>query len=97
MDGGRSLTLSKNKIVSFSTEKPPYPLKHATDTMTGLKHAICLGGDVDSVASVCTGILAGHSLLAIFDHDLSGFTVGVILIAIGAGGIKSSVSANASI
>jgi ADP-ribosylglycohydrolase len=37
-----------------------YVLKHATDTMNGLKHAIYLGGDVDSVASVCTGILAGR-------------------------------------
>jgi len=36
----------------------------------------------------------GHLLLALFDTDLDGFRYGLILIAIGAGGIKSCVSAN---
>lgn len=36
----------------------------------------------------------GHLFLAIFDNNLNGFTAGLILIAIGAGGIKSCVSAN---
>jgi POT family proton-dependent oligopeptide transporter len=36
----------------------------------------------------------GHLFLAIFDTNLNYFTYGLILIAIGAGGIKSCVSAN---
>jgi len=36
----------------------------------------------------------GHLLLAVFDSSLSGFETGLILVAIGAGGIKSCVSAN---
>jgi POT family proton-dependent oligopeptide transporter len=36
----------------------------------------------------------GHLLLAIFDSNLNGFEVGLLLVAIGAGGIKSCVSAN---
>ncbi len=36
----------------------------------------------------------GHACLAMFDQDLTGFSIGLILIAIGAGGIKSNVSAN---
>lgn len=35
-------------------------LKYAQTTMDGLKTAVYLGGDVDSVAAVCTGILAGR-------------------------------------
>lgn len=36
----------------------------------------------------------GHLLLSIFDTNLDGFTLGIITVAIGAGGIKSCVSAN---
>jgi len=36
----------------------------------------------------------GHLLLSMFDTNLSGFTFGIIVVAIGAGGIKSCVSAN---
>src|SRR6201994_4136963 len=36
----------------------------------------------------------GHALLSVFDNDLNGFTFGIIVVAIGAGGIKSCVSAN---
>jgi POT family proton-dependent oligopeptide transporter len=36
----------------------------------------------------------GHLCLALFDTDLEGFRYGLILIAVGAGGIKSCVSAN---
>lgn len=36
----------------------------------------------------------GHLFLALFDDNLNLFTVGLLLIAIGAGGIKSCVSAN---
>jgi len=36
----------------------------------------------------------GHLCLALFDTNLEGFRYGLILIAIGAGGIKSCVSAN---
>lgn len=36
----------------------------------------------------------GHACLAIFENDLQGFTFGLLLIAIGAGGIKPNVSAN---
>lgn len=37
---------------------------------------------------------AGHACLALFDDNLGGFTFGLLLIAIGAGGIKPCVSAN---
>ncbi|WP_299462444.1 ADP-ribosylglycohydrolase family protein [uncultured Microscilla sp.] len=36
-----------------------YILKHAQNAFEGLQYAINLGGDVDSLASVCTGILGG--------------------------------------
>jgi len=36
----------------------------------------------------------GHLCLSMFDSSLSGFTFGLVLVAIGAGGIKSCVSAN---
>lgn len=36
----------------------------------------------------------GHLLLSLFDTDLDVFRVGLVLIAVGAGGIKSCVSAN---
>jgi POT family proton-dependent oligopeptide transporter len=36
----------------------------------------------------------GHLFLALFDTNLNGFTIGLVLVAIGAGGIKSCVSAN---
>jgi POT family proton-dependent oligopeptide transporter len=36
----------------------------------------------------------GHLCLALFDSNLNGFTVGLVLVAVGAGGIKSCVSAN---
>ncbi len=37
---------------------------------------------------------AGHACLALFDRDFSGFAWGLVLIAVGAGGIKPCVSAN---
>jgi ADP-ribosylglycohydrolase len=37
-----------------------WTLKHARTAMEGLKMAVYLGGDVDSVAAVSTGILAGR-------------------------------------
>ncbi|MCC8425472.1 POT family MFS transporter [Mucilaginibacter sp. UR6-11] len=36
----------------------------------------------------------GHLCLSVFDNNLNGFILGLVLIAIGAGGIKSCVSAN---
>ena len=36
----------------------------------------------------------GHLMLATFDGGLSGFELGLLVVAIGAGGIKSCVSAN---
>ena len=37
-----------------------YIIKHSNDTFTGLKNSIRVGGDIDSLASICTGILAGR-------------------------------------
>lgn len=37
---------------------------------------------------------AGHACLAVFEHSFNGFMAGLLLIAIGAGGIKPCVSAN---
>jgi POT family proton-dependent oligopeptide transporter len=36
----------------------------------------------------------GHALLAAFSHDLAGFRAGLLVVAVGMGGIKSSVTAN---
>src|ERR1700709_2466198 len=36
----------------------------------------------------------GHLLLSMFDTSLGGFEIGMLVVAIGAGGIKSCVSAN---
>ncbi|MBS3147990.1 ADP-ribosylglycohydrolase family protein [Candidatus Woesearchaeota archaeon] len=41
-----------------------YVLKHAKDAMDGLRISVRIGGDVDSLASICTGILAGKHGLA---------------------------------
>ena len=37
-----------------------YVVKHSIDTFSGLKMAIRLGGDIDTIASICTGILSGR-------------------------------------
>ena len=37
-----------------------YVVKHAKDTFDGLKKAIQLGGDIDTIVSICIGILAGR-------------------------------------
>ena len=37
-----------------------YVLKHSSDAMSGLRNSIYIGGDVDSLASICTGILGGR-------------------------------------
>jgi ADP-ribosylglycohydrolase len=37
-----------------------YLVKHSSDAFTGLKRAINMGGDVDSLAAITTGILAGR-------------------------------------
>ena len=36
----------------------------------------------------------GHALLAFFSHNLPGFHLGLLVVAVGMGGIKSSVTAN---
>ena len=36
-----------------------YIIKHSKDAFTGLKQSINFGGDVDSLAAICTGILGG--------------------------------------
>ena len=41
-----------------------YILKHCKNTFDGFKEAIRLGGDVDSIAAIVTGILAGKYGLA---------------------------------
>jgi ADP-ribosylglycohydrolase len=46
-----------------------YILKYAEDTFDGFKEAILIGGDVDSLASIVTGILAGkHGLSSLPDY-----------------------------
>ncbi|WP_293897550.1 ADP-ribosylglycohydrolase family protein [Sporocytophaga sp.] len=45
-----------------------YILKHSKSTFEGFKQAIYLGGDVDSVASIITGILAGRYGLDSMPH-----------------------------
>lgn len=46
------------------------------------------------ILSISIVYCIGHLCLALFDKDLNGFIMGLVLIAIGAGGIKSCVSAN---
>jgi ADP-ribosylglycohydrolase len=43
----------------FTAVSALYIVKHATSAFNGLKHSIYLGGDVDSLASIAVGILAG--------------------------------------
>ena len=43
----------------FTTGCVLYVLKNCTNTMDALRKSVNLGGDVDSVASICTGIMAG--------------------------------------
>jgi ADP-ribosylglycohydrolase len=50
----------------FTTGCVLYVLKHSTDAFDALKKSVLLGGDVDSVASITTGIMAGiHGLSSI--------------------------------
>ena len=37
-----------------------YVVKHSKNTFDGLKRAIQLGGDIDTIASICTGILSSR-------------------------------------
>ncbi|MDJ1492362.1 ADP-ribosylglycohydrolase family protein [Cytophagaceae bacterium DM2B3-1] len=57
-----------------------YILKHINDTFAGLRFAINLGGDVDSVASVCTGILAGRYGLSSLPEFMIANVEGKIMI-----------------
>ncbi|MEL6634879.1 MAG: ADP-ribosylglycohydrolase family protein [Bacteroidota bacterium] len=43
----------------FTTGCVLYVLKNSTSTFDALKKSVNLGGDVDSIASICTGIMAG--------------------------------------
>ena len=45
----------------FTTGCVLYILKHSTNALEALKMAITIGGDVDSLASIATGILAGKT------------------------------------
>lgn len=51
-------------------------------------------GKYQTILYVSIVYCIGHALLAFFDDNLTGFTLGLLLIAIGAGGIKPCVSAN---
>jgi ADP-ribosylglycohydrolase len=44
----------------YTTLSTLYIVKHSRSTFEGFKQAIYLGGDVDSVASITTGLLAGR-------------------------------------
>lgn len=44
----------------YTTGSVLYVIKHATDAYDALKKSILLGGDVDSIASIATGIMAGR-------------------------------------
>lgn len=48
----------------YTTGSVLYVLKHATNAFDALKMSIYFGGDVDSVASISTGIMAGRFGLA---------------------------------
>ncbi len=43
----------------FTTGSVLFVLKNCRDAMDALKKSVNLGGDVDSIASICTGIMAG--------------------------------------
>ena len=43
----------------YTTGSVLYVLKNSLDAMDALKKSVCLGGDVDSLASITTGIMAG--------------------------------------
>lgn len=43
----------------YTTGAVLYVLQNSLDAMDALRKAVYLGGDVDSVASICTGIMAG--------------------------------------
>ncbi len=45
----------------YTTGCVMYVLKNCTNSLDALKKSVNLGGDVDSVASICTGIMAGIS------------------------------------
>ncbi|EAY25060.1 ADP-ribosylglycohydrolase family protein [Microscilla marina] len=45
-----------------------YLLKHSKSAFEGLKNAILMGGDVDSIASICTGILSGKYGISSLPH-----------------------------
>ncbi|MFC1641005.1 ADP-ribosylglycohydrolase family protein, partial [Patescibacteria group bacterium] len=53
-----------------------YVIKHSDSAMEGLRHSIYMGGDTDSLASICVGILAGrygiHSLPRFMIENVEG-------------------------
>ncbi|MNY19200.1 ADP-ribosylglycohydrolase [compost metagenome] len=45
-----------------------YIVKHAKTPFEALKYSVNIGGDVDSLASICTGILAGKYGISDIPH-----------------------------
>lgn len=62
--------------------------------MVGALIADRLFGKYPTILWLSLFYCAGHACLALFEHDFSGFAVGLVLIAMGAGGIKPCVSAH---
>ena len=62
--------------------------------MVGALIADRLLGKYPTILWLSLAYCAGHACLAIFEDDFSGFVFGLVLIAIGAGGIKPCVSAH---
>jgi ADP-ribosylglycohydrolase len=58
-----------------------YIISHSPDAFTGLKHAINIGGDVDSIAAICTGILAGRYGLESLPDFMIEQTEGIAYVA----------------
>ena len=62
--------------------------------MIGAMVADRLFGKYNTILWLSIVYVAGHACLALFENDLNGFKFGLLLIALGSGGIKPCVSAH---
>ncbi|MDB4986743.1 MAG: transporter [Myxococcaceae bacterium] len=62
--------------------------------MVGALIADRLWGKYSTILWLSLSYCAGHACLALFEDDFGGFVLGLMLIAVGAGGIKPCVSAH---
>ena len=92
--------LTSQGFVSMVAERQATDVVHTFNAavyalpMVGALIADRLWGKYPTILWLSLAYCAGHACLAFFEDDFSGFVGGLVLIAVGAGGIKPCVSAH---